>query len=258
MVVPTRAWALERNDRRVDFAAGPAATMFAESGPAGVALHRHPAWKVVLPLGGHVEVAHGAGRTVAAAGLVVPPQLAHTCAVSSGYAAVFLDPWVLLPGPGLTRLDESATRRVLAALHHPGDHGPGAEGDLAAARSELLNLIGAGRPLDPRVAHAVRESTRAGSGAAIASIAADVGLSPPRLRALVHASIGIPLTRLRQWARLRAAVADLPGESVATAAATAGFADQAHLTRTARTLVGRTPASIARSGLRTGVSAGDR
>jgi AraC-like DNA-binding protein len=246
MVVPTRVWALERNDRRVDFASGPDATMFAESGAARVALHRHPAWKVVLPLAGQVEVVHGAGRTVSAAGLVVPPQLAHTCAVSSGYAAVFLDPWVLRPDLGLTRLDESAARRVLAALRHPGDHDSDAEGDLAAARSELLNLIGGGRRLDPRVAHAVRECTRAGSGAAIASIAAGVGLSPPRLRALVRASVGIPLARLRQWARLRLAVADLPGETVATAASAAGFADQAHLARTARTLIGRTPASIAR------------
>ncbi|WP_145881993.1 helix-turn-helix domain-containing protein [Streptomyces sp. BK340] len=76
---------------------------------------------------------------------------------------------------------------------------------------------------------------------------ADVGLSPPRLRALVHASVGVPLARLRQWARLRVAVAELPRESAASAAAVAGFADQAHFTRTARSLLGRTPASIGRS-----------
>ncbi|MER5541074.1 helix-turn-helix domain-containing protein [Streptomyces sp. NPDC002589] len=48
-------------------------------------------------------------------------------------------------------------------------------------------------------------------------------------------------------ARLRVAVADLPRESAASAAAVAGFADQAHFTRTARSLLGRTPASIGRS-----------
>ncbi|KJY41759.1 hypothetical protein VR41_11170 [Streptomyces sp. NRRL B-1568] len=97
------------------------------------------------------------------------------------------------------------------------------------------------------MAHAVQESTRAGSDAPISSIAADVGLSPTRLRTLVHASVGVPLTRLRQWARLRVAVADLPRESAASAAAVAGFADQAHFTHTARRLLGRTPASIRRS-----------
>ncbi|MGW2417827.1 helix-turn-helix domain-containing protein [Streptomyces sp. NPDC001709] len=249
IVVPTRAWALERNDRRVHFASGPDATVFAESAPFHVTRHRHPAWKVVLPLGGHVEVGYGAGRMVAAPGVIVPPQLPHTCAASSGYVALFLDPWVLGPGPRPVRLEGGAVRRLLAALGHTAAPGlvPGADSDLAAARAELLTLTGAGRPIDPRVAHAVRESTRAGSDAPIGSIAADVGLSAPRLRALVHASVGVPLTRLRQWARLRVAVADLPRESAASAAAVAGFADQAHFTRTARSLLGRTPASIGRS-----------
>nr|WTB28771.1 hypothetical protein OG781_03725 [Streptomyces sp. NBC_00830] len=51
---------------------------------------------------------------------------------------------------------------------------------------------------------------------------------------------------LRQWARLRVAVAELPRESAAAAAAFAGFADQANFTRTARRLLGRTPSSITR------------
>ncbi|MFI8237586.1 helix-turn-helix domain-containing protein [Streptomyces sp. NPDC085866] len=223
--------------------------MFAESGPFHVTLHRHPAWKVVLPLGGHVEVGYGTGRTVAATGVIVPPQLAHTCAASAGYVALFLDPWVLDPGLGLARLGDGAARRVLAVLGHTGTPGlgPGPNSDLAAARAELLTLTRAGRPLDPRVAHAVRESSRAGSDVPISAIAADVGLSPPRLRALVRVSAGVPLTRLRRWARLRVAIADLPRESAASAAAGAGFADQAHFTRTARSLLGRTPASIGRS-----------
>ncbi|MHC5262644.1 helix-turn-helix domain-containing protein [Streptomyces sp. UC4497] len=98
------------------------------------------------------------------------------------------------------------------------------------------------------MAHAVRECTSTDPRADIEAIAADVGLSPPRMRALVRASVGIPLVRLRQWSRLRAAIAGLPGESVAAAAASAGFSDQAHLARTARRLIGRAPASIARTG----------
>ncbi|MEV2272631.1 helix-turn-helix domain-containing protein [Nonomuraea africana] len=69
--------------------------------------------------------------------------------------------------------------------------------------------------------------------------------SPPPLRRL-RAEVGIPLVRLRQWARLRSAIAHLSGHHVAQAAAAAGFADQAHLTRTARGLLGRTPSSIRR------------
>ncbi|MGW3496551.1 helix-turn-helix domain-containing protein [Streptomyces sp. NPDC001020] len=147
---------------------------------------------------------------------------------------------------GLTRLDEAAAGRILAALGHTGVPDTGSASDLSAVKAELTALIGAGRALDPRVAHALCESTRADPRADVGSIAAGVGLSPPRMRALVRASVGVPLVRLRQWARLRAAIADLPRESVAAAAALAGFADQAHLARTARDLIGRAPASVGR------------
>jgi AraC-like DNA-binding protein len=247
MVAASRAWALEQNDRRLVFASGPEATLFAETRAYNVTRHCHPAWKVVLPIGGHVSVGTSAGRTITAAGVIVPPQLAHTCAASSSYAALFVDPWMLRPGLGLTPLDQAETQRILAALGPGGFPDTGA--DLAAAGAEVTGLTGAGHSLDPRVAHAVRESIRADPRARIGAIAADVGLSPPRMRALVRASVGIPLVRLRQWARLRAAIADLPEESVAAAAASAGFADQAHLARTARNLLGRAPASIGRAPL---------
>lgn len=175
-------------------------------------------------------------RTVTAVGVIVPPQLAHTCAVSSAYVALFLDPWELALGTGPTRLNETETHRVLAALDHPG---PGA--DLDAARAEFATLAGAGASLDSRVAHAVREITRPGSTATIGVVAAQVGLSQPRLRTLVRDWVGIPLPRLRLWAMLRTAMTELPAESAAAAAAFAGFADQAHLTRTVRTLAGRAP-----------------
>ncbi|MGK5728809.1 helix-turn-helix domain-containing protein, partial [Streptomyces sp. URMC 124] len=246
MVVPAHAWALEQNDRRLVFASGPGAAMFAETGAFTVTRHQHPAWKVVLPVGGRAHVGPAAGRHVAGAGMIVPPQLAHTCASSSSYIALFLDPWTLRPAPGPTPLDNVAVRRILAALGRSRiDGGFGDGPDLAAARAELIALTGAGqRPLDPRTAYALRECTRTDPGARIGSLAAEVGLSPPRLRALVRASVGVPLVQLRQWARLRAAIAGLPRASVAEAAATAGFADQAHLARTARALLGRTPSSM--------------
>jgi AraC-like DNA-binding protein len=48
------------------------------------------------------------------------------------------------------------------------------------------------------------------------------------------------------WRRLRAAILDLPAKPIALAAFDAGFADQAHLTRTATRLVGQTPGDLAR------------
>jgi AraC-like DNA-binding protein len=48
------------------------------------------------------------------------------------------------------------------------------------------------------------------------------------------------------WRRLRTAILDLPAKPIALAAVDAGFADQAHLTRTATRLVGQTPGDLAR------------
>ena len=58
------------------------------------------------------------------------------------------------------------------------------------------------------------------------------------------ADSGIPLPS-RFWTRLRrAAEALLGGQSLADAAITAGFADQAHLTRQMREMMGLTPAAL--------------
>ncbi|MGY0056323.1 helix-turn-helix domain-containing protein [Streptomyces sp. LZ34] len=174
----------------------------------------------------------------------MPPRLVHTCAATSAYAALFIEPWLIPPGHGPVRLDAATVRRLLAALGPIAACGDAFAPHPDAAYGELLSLTGRPPALDTRVAHALREITRPGPGAPLAAVAAEVGLSPPRLRALVRASAGTPLAALRQWARLRDAVAALPGASPAAAAAAAGFADQAHLTRTSRKLLGRTPGSL--------------
>lgn len=244
MIRSPHAWALEQNDRRIVFASGTEATLFAESRPFRVAHHRLPAWKAVLPIGGHAQLLQPGRPMVTAPGLIVPPQLAHTCAASSPYIALFVDPWLLPSCPGPIPLDAGEVRRLLAALGSTDFDGPGTCVDLAAGYAELRTLAGRPTPLDPRVAHAVDLCTLRDPNMPIASIANEIGLSAPRLRALVRQDVGIALTRLRRWGRLRTAIADLPDSTAALAAATAGFADQAHLTRTARDFIGRTPASF--------------
>jgi AraC-like DNA-binding protein len=55
----------------------------------------------------------------------------------------------------------------------------------------------------------------------------------------------MPLTRWRVWTRLRRAADALQrGRSLADAAHEAGFADQAHLTRQMREMMGLTPAGL--------------
>ncbi|MFI0976032.1 helix-turn-helix domain-containing protein [Streptomyces sp. NPDC021093] len=273
MIRSPRAWALEQNDCRTVFACGAEATMFAESRPFRVTSHRLPAWKAVLPIGGHAELRLPGGPLVVAPGLIVPPQLAHSCAVSSPYVALFVDPWLLPSHPEPLRLDAGEVRRLLAALGATDSHGPRTDVDLAAGYTELRTLTGSPAPLDPRVAHAVHLCTLrdpdlpfaplapvalttpidpVSSLSSVSSIAHEVGLSAPRLRALVRQDVGVALSRLRRWGRLRTAIAALPDSTAALAAATAGFADQAHLTRTARDFIGRTPASLRTAGTPSG------
>lgn len=218
--------------------------MFAESHPFRVGSHGLPAWKVVLPLGGHAGIRRPGQPALAAPGLIVPPQLAHACAVTSSYVALFVDAWLLPSRPEPILLGVNEVRRLLAALGSTGSDGPDTGVDLAAGYAELRALAGRPASLDPRVAHAVRLCTSCDPDMPLASVAEEVGLSAPRMRALVGRDVGITLTRLRRWGRLRIAITSLPGQTAALAAATAGFADQAHLTRTARDFTGRTPSSL--------------
>ena len=97
--------------------------------------------------------------------------------------------------------------------------------------------------LDPRLVLAL--NTLADSDIPLPSLAATVGLSPQRLRALARQQLGMPLARWRVWSRLRRAAEALQGgQSLADAAITAGFADQAHLTRQMREMMGLTPAAL--------------
>ncbi|MEV6358822.1 helix-turn-helix domain-containing protein [Nocardia asteroides] len=238
-MAPAHLWRLERNDRRAVFACGESTVLFAGTGPGSAGAHEHPAWKLILPLGASPVVVAGEWGRVEAPAVVVPPQWPHTCTVPAGFVRVSIDAHLLATHDGPIALSAHHARRLLDALGMGTDLA--GDPDLAALLAETVALCGAGTGLDPRVALAL---DRVDDAASLAAVARSVGLSAPRLRSLVRAQLGVPLARLRRWDRLRDAVVALPGGSVAAAAAGADFADQAHLTRTARELVGRTPSSM--------------
>lgn len=79
----------------------------------------------------------------------------------------------------------------------------------------------------------------------VSAVAASVGLTRRRLERDFHRDLGLPPGAVARTARLqRSLTALLRGETPTTAAATGGFADQPHLTRTMRDLVGLTPAAF--------------
>ena len=220
---------------------------FGENGPARTSRHVQPAWKLVVALDGELLVPVPGRLPCAAPGLLVPPNVAHAMAATGAYRCLQVDPWVedLFAVDRPVALPGGLSDRLGAALAAPTSD------DLPAVAVEVLARLRASVPLPPRPAAQPRvraAAARAGTTGSLSELAAEVGLSPVRLRQLVGAELGVTLAHLRRWQRLRASAA-LPGTTLAQRAVDAGFSDQAHFTRTARRLVGRTPGDLVGSRL---------
>jgi AraC-like DNA-binding protein len=222
MVSPDADRRLEQNDRRID--ASGRFTTFTEAVPAVATRHAHPAWKVVICPQGLVTVEHPDGD-LTAPGVAVPPGASHRAFTSAPYLAVFVDPWTV----GRERRGFTGFTRSEATWLS------------AVPQERIAEVFGPPETIDARLTQALEALATADS---IAALAARVGLSAPRLRALVRERIDIPLVQLRRWQRLRRALASLGDGSVASAAFGAGFADQPHFTRVSRQLLGRTPGTL--------------
>lgn len=141
---------------------------------------------------------------------------------------------------GLADLRPGLARRLPAALPPP------------AAAANILDvagrLVAAGSP-DRAVARAA--TLLRDPSARTEEVAAAVGLSERQLRRRCHAAAGYgPKTlqrvfRFQRFVRRLDASAAVP--DLAAAAADAGYADQAHLTRECAALSGLTPAALART-----------
>jgi len=76
----------------------------------------------------------------------------------------------------------------------------------------------------------------------IESLADKVHLSSSRLAHLFKDEIGVPIRRYVLWMKMRRALdLAIAGDSLTTAALSAGFADSAHLSRTVRAMMGIAP-----------------
>ncbi len=97
-------------------------------------------------------------------------------------------------------------------------------------------------PIDSRLLKALAFLDQHAAHDAVAAASEHCGLSPSRLRALAQNQFGVPLSKLLLWKKVRRAFFAMGrGSSLADAAYEAGFADQAHLTRTMADVIGLTP-----------------
>ncbi|WP_436535137.1 helix-turn-helix domain-containing protein [Actinoplanes sp. HUAS TT8] len=206
-------------------------------------VHRHAAFQIVIAPADHTDVGmvDAAGREHRGAALVVPPMVPHRLLPAPDLLTVYIEPHSALADDLRNRYRDGIavageTRDSIAAASETHD---------AIVAAFEVRDIGAGksRSLDARLLRAMRLLLE--RSISMPELAAEVGLSPQRLRALARQQIGMPLPRWRLWSELRRAAEALQsGQSPAEAAITAGFADQAHLTRRMREMVGLTPASV--------------
>jgi AraC-like DNA-binding protein len=105
-------------------------------------------------------------------------------------------------------------------------------------------------PSDPRVLAAVEYIRQRVDPTVLVSEVAEVtNLSPGRFRHLFVQEAGMPLRTYLLWRRLLYVWALLmQGETLSTAAHGAGFADSAHLSRTARSMFGLAPSALQMNG----------
>jgi AraC-like DNA-binding protein len=139
---------------------------------------------------------------------------------------LMVDPIAASPAPIAECLSSGEPLgRVIAALHE----------QLTSSPVEV----------DRRLLKAVEWIASHASEVPVSAAASRCGLSPARLRALANEQLGVPLAKLVLWQKVKVASgALLKGLPPAEAAAAAGFADQAHLSRTVRQVLGVTPGTV--------------
>jgi AraC family transcriptional regulator len=105
-------------------------------------------------------------------------------------------------------------------------------------------------PSDPRVLAAVEYiRQRVDQPVSLPEVAKAANLSPGRFRHLFVEETGMPLRTYVLWRRLlHVWTLLMGGETLAGAAHAAGFADSAHLSRTARTMFGLPPSVLQMAG----------
>jgi AraC-like DNA-binding protein len=223
--------------------------ILATFGPGGSSAgHAHHAMHLVLAREGHLRV-RAAGIDATAAGVLTAPNVSHAIdATGCEVLLVFVDP----ESDAGSRLATSIDGAVRVIDDDARDSlMRGATNDAMTSGARVVDLL-AGldrveRQMHPRVRVVLRHLRALPSGVdtSLAELARVARLSEGRLVHAFRESVGIPIRPYLLWLKVqRATVAIVLGESLARAAAAAGFADAAHMTRTFRRMFGMAPSAM--------------
>lgn len=197
------------------------------------------------------------GVATECAGALIPSKAPHTIDVDDceWTAVLFVEPETT-EGRALTALLAGQARHLAPeAVQAPAARLERAwriDRDLAQVQDACQQFVrelaqaSSREPADPRVLAAIRYiQDRVDQPIRLEEVAALANLSPGRFRHLFVAETGMPLRTYLLWRRLlHVWTLLMQGETLSQAAHASGFADSAHLSRTARTMFGLPPSSL--------------
>lgn len=207
--------------------------------------HAHAAIQCVVGDGG-LELVDAAGVSHRGTGWLVRSGVTHCLRPAAHLVLVLIEPQSRLALGLLRHATEGPITPLSPALTHELAAAPSA----AAVLTSLSRLVeGPDATVDRRVLAAMAYLDRGQSRDAAAAAARHAGISSSQLRALCRTQFGVPFSKLLLWRKVRrACIAMGAGHSLADVALEAGFADQAHLTRTMAEVIGLTAGEAARAG----------
>ena len=209
-------------------------------------LHRHATVQLTIGLDGPVALRVGgtasALMSMSGPAWLVRPEVAHALQPGPRVWLALLEPQTRLARYLLDAIGPAGVAELPVGLRARID----AIGPLAGSLDALRLVPDADAPTDERLDLALRFIAEGSGPRLVERAAAACGLSVSRLRALAHARLEVPPARWLMLRRLHRASRSLAaGASLAEAALDAGFADQAHLSRSMRRAFGVTPSTVA-------------
>jgi len=234
----------------------------AMGGGAPIDPHSHYAIQLAIAAPAGLRVQFGRlGDWHRCAAVLVPSRATHTIDVNDCDMSVvlFIEPetqegkaLTARLGGGFELLDATAVAGAMSRLDRAWRH----EGSDEAVRAVCMQLVhevsgtASREPSDARVLAAIEYiHQRVDQPVSLSEVAGAAKLSPERFRHLFVEQTGMPLRTYVLWRRLlHVWTLLMKGETLSGAAHAAGFADAAHLSRTARTMFGLAPSVLQMNG----------
>lgn len=195
---------------------------------------------------------HNETNTLTTHAIVLPPNYFHKLdAPQTNIFVIQLDPkteeYKSLKLDKEPKLIPDKTANTISELAKPILYGDINCESVKQLYAKILNELGSSSnietELDPRIAQAIEIISHVlPEGIRIKEISEQTGLSPDRFMHLFKENMGIPLRQFLLWKRLHIAAKHLQtGGNLTEASHSAGFSDQAHLSRTFKKMFGVKP-----------------